>query len=203
MYKRLKVKFTLIGIIISSILVSLGIDCGSHSTAPVLRSAEELTEEGWQAFESDNFALAATKFDSAVISDANFVDAYHGAGWSYGRLGEFLKANENFEKAIELDSTLIEAHAGASLVFHALNRFLDSIEEANITLDAEPDFVFSHDPSVDALDIRITLALSYYSIADFVNAAAQMDIIDPVNSPHSTNPVELIQEIMRFFGQIR
>lgn len=203
MGKKLARKFSFPGLAITLVVALAMIQCSSQATAPVLRSPEELTEEGWQAFEGGDFALAATKFDSAVISDSNFVEAYNGAGWSYAELGEFSTAIVRFEKAIALDSSLIEAHAGASLVYHALNQFSESINEAIITLDAEPDFVFSHDPSIDALDIRITLALSYYSVADFVNAAAQMDIIDPVNSPHSTAPDELIREIMRLFGQIR
>ncbi|MFQ5865039.1 MAG: tetratricopeptide repeat protein [bacterium] len=203
MLKKLKIEFSLLDLLIASILFVATIHCGSQATSPVLRSAEELTEEGWQAFESGDFALAVTKFDSAVISDSNFVDAFNGAGWSYAQLGEFSTAIEKFETAIALDSNLIEVHAGASLVYHALNQFIESINEANITLETEPEFVFSHDPSINALDIRITLALSYFSIADFINAAIQMDIIDPVNSPHSTDPDELIREIMRFFGQIR
>ncbi len=195
----MKIKFSVLGLI----LTLATIQCGSKATSPEIKTAEELTGEGWLAFESGSFNLAVAKFDSAVMRDANFVDAYNGGGWSYAQLGDFSTSIVKFKRAIDLDANFIEAHAGASLVYHALNQFVESINEALITLGAEPDFVFSHDPSINALDIRITLALSYYSIADFANAAAQMDIIDPVNSPHSTNPDELIQEIMRFFGQIR
>lgn len=167
------------------------------------RPADLLTAEGWSAFEAGDFELAASKFDSAQISDPNFVEAYNGAGWTYARLDDFEKSALNFENAIARNANHIEAHAGASLTYHVLNRFEDAINAANIALAAAPNFIFSHDHSIDALDIRITLALSYFSIGDFINAAAQMDIIDPQGSPHSTHPDELIQEIMRFFGLIR
>lgn len=192
-------KNSFFGILISFLILH----CATKSTPPVLKTAAELTAEGWQAFENGDFGLAVVKFDSAVAVDSNFVEAYNGSGWAYGRLGDFSKSGTNFDRVINLDSTSLEVQAGASLAFHALNRFHDSIKAANKTLKAKPNFVFSHDPSIDALDIRITLALSYFSVADFVNAAAQMDIIDPVNSPHSTDPEELIRDIMRFFGQIR
>ncbi|MFQ5752388.1 MAG: tetratricopeptide repeat protein [bacterium] len=190
--------------IIAGLLFSLTfMRCGGHPTEPELRSPDELTAEGWVAFEGGDFSLAAAKFDSAIVSDSNFVDAFNGAGWAYGRLALFDTASVRFERAIKLAPNLVEAHAGATLIFHVLNRFTDAIAEAISTLEAEPAFVFSHDSSIDALDVRITLALSYFSIADFVNAAAQMDIIDPANGPHSTVPEELIQEIMRFFQLIR
>lgn len=177
--------------------------CSNGPSEPNFRPADELTAEGWIAFEVGDFVLAAAKFDSAVQSDPEFVDAYNGSGWANARLGNFDKAGESFDVVLNLDGQLVEANAGAALTFHALNRFDDAIEKANFVLDVQPDFVFFHDPAVDALDIRITLALSYFSVGNFNQAAAQMDVIDPANSPHSTNPDELIREIMRFFGQIR
>lgn len=185
------------------LLVSLSHCGGGKTTEPDLRPANMLTAEGWTAFEAGDFDLAAAKFDSAQNSDPNFVDAHNGAGWTHARLGNFAISAENFEAALNRNGNLIEARAGASLTYHALNQFEHAISEAIATLLASPNFMFSHDASVDALDIRITLALSYFSVGEFANAAMQMDIIDPQQSPHSTQPDQLIQEIMRFFGQIR
>lgn len=178
--------------------------CGDgNPSKPEPRPADVLTDEGWAAFEAGNFALAVMRFDSAKISDANFVEAYNGAGWAYARLDDFEESGENFANALTRSPNLTEARAGATLTNHALDDFQNAIAQALLTLTAAPNFVFSHDSSIDALDIRITLALSYFSEGEFVNAAAQMDIIDPQHSPHSTQADELIQEIMRFFGQIR
>ncbi|MCG8604785.1 hypothetical protein MJD09_07285 [bacterium] len=178
--------------------------CGGNGpTAFQFRNPEAYTIEGWQAFETDEHALAAAKFDSAQLSDPEFVEGYNGAGWSYGRLGEFDSSGVRFEVALDLDPDHLEAGAGSVLAFHALNRFTESITQANRVLDRAPNFVFSHDASVNALDIRITLALSYFSIAEFDSAAIHMDLIDPAASPHSTQPNELLLEIMRFFRQIR
>ncbi len=178
-------------------------NCGGGPTAPSLRDAETLTREGWAAFETGEFARAAAKFDSAQKANPDFAEAYNGAGWAYARLGEFQRGGENFDMAINLAPDKVEPRAGAALTDHALGRFQDAIEHALFVLSKEPDFVFSHDASIDALDIRITLALSYFAVADFVDAAAQMDIIDPAHSPHSTDPQLLIREIMRFMGLIR
>ncbi|MFQ5636369.1 MAG: tetratricopeptide repeat protein [bacterium] len=175
---------------------------GGNPTTPTIRDPKELVDEGWAAFESGNFQRAAVKFDSAKTLDSIFAEAYNGAGWAHGRLTEFEQASEDFKVAVGLKESLIEAHAGASFAYHAANRFEQSISEALFTLEAEPHFIFSHDTTVDSMDIRVTLALSYFSIADFANAAEQMDIVDPFNRPHSTNPDELIREIMRFFQQI-
>lgn len=187
----------------AGLVLSLGyFCCGGNPTSPEVGNPEELIVAGWAAFEAGDFGSAVVKFDSAKLADAKLVEAYNGAGWAYGRLSDFELASDNFRDAMALDSALVEAHAGASLAFHAANHFAQSIEEAIFTLESEPNFVFSHDPSVDSLDIRITLALSYFSVADFVSAAVQMDILDPFNRPHSTDPEELIREIMRLFGQI-
>lgn len=186
-----------------AIAISLTYCGGKKPSEPDFRPADILTAEGWSAFEAGDFELAAAKFDSAQLSDPDFVDAYNGAGWAYAYLKEFSASAENFENAIDLNANFTEAHAGASLTYHARDEFDDAIAEANTTLTASPNFVFSHDSSVDALDIRITLALSYFSTGDFVNAAAQMDVIDPQHLPHSTQPEVLIKEIMRFFGQLR
>jgi tetratricopeptide (TPR) repeat protein len=178
--------------------------CGGNGpTGFQFRNPEEFTAEGWQAFESGDYALAVAKFDSAGLSDPEFSEGLNGAGWSYGRLGEFDSSGVRFEAALGLDENFLEASAGGALAFHALNRFSESIAEANNLLNRDPNFVFSHDAAIDALDIRITLAQSYFSIAQFDSAANQMDIIDPQASPHSTQPDELLLEIMRFFRQIR
>lgn len=177
--------------------------CSEQGVSPNLKEASELTAEGWQAFENGEYGMAAAKFDSAIQSDANFVDAYNGAGWAYSRLEEFNLALNKFETALSKTADLIEAQAGTVLLFHVLNRFEEAIEAALALLEVAPNFMFSHDPAIDSLDIRITLAISFYSVGDFARSAGQMDIIDPDNKPHSTEPDGLIKEIMRFFGLIR
>lgn len=174
-----------------------------HSVAGRFGDPAALTAEGWVAFEAGDLLLALSKFNLAMEANPMFADAHNGAGWTYGRLGNFSLAAERFDTALNLQPEWAEALAGASLAYHAANRYLDAIDAGRKALDLAPNFIFEHDPTVDSLDVRITLALSYFSVGDFQKAAEQMDLIDPTGRPHSTNPDELIRAIMRFFGQIR
>lgn len=187
-------------------LLSFGTWVGVHAcagpTEPKLRDPQVLIAEGWAAYESQQYELAAVKFDSAKLAEPPVAEAFHGAGWSYGKLAEFEQSSSDFDRALDLDPNLPEARAGAALAYHAANRFEDAITQANTVLEQTPDFVFSHDSTVTAFDIRVVLMLSYYSTGDFVNAAMQLDILEPSKRPHSTRPDELLRQIMRFLGHV-
>jgi len=168
----------------------------------VVKTTQELVDEGWSAFEAGDFATAEAKFDTAITNDGSLVDAYNGRAWSRARKRKYTQARQDFEQALSLDIDFQEARAGLALVLHVLNEFQEAIDAAQTVLSAAPDFVFSHDTSVTTASLRIVLAHSYFSLGQYEQAAQQLDILDPVNAPYPTDPAELLRAIMRFMGQI-
>ena len=65
-------------------------------------------------------------------------------------------------------------------------------------LSRKADYQFSHKTSVDYKDVRMSLIQSYYNTGMFTEAATQMDLLDPANAPHSTDPSLLFSCNSRF-----
>ena len=57
------------------------------------------------------------------------------------------------------------------------------------------NYIFSHKKSVDHKDVRMALIQSYYYLGNYIDAAKQMDILDPSNAPHPTNATLLLAAI--------
>jgi hypothetical protein len=192
-----------VGSVSITVTVSDGEDTTSASIAvSVVKTSQELVDEGWSAFEAGDFSVAEAKFDTAITNDPSLAEAYNGRGWSRARKRKYPLAKADFEQALSLDVNLQEARAGLALVLHVLNEFQEAVDAVQTVLAAEPTFVFTHDSSVTARALRIVLAHSYFSLGKYDLAAQQLDILDPVNAPYPTDPAQLIRAIMRFMGQI-
>jgi hypothetical protein len=50
--------------------------------------------------------------------------------------------------------------------------------------------------------VRYALIQAYYNLSDYANAASQLDILDPVNAPHSATPEGLLIAIQALGGQL-
>jgi len=69
-------------------------------------------------------------------------------------------------------------------------------------LSRKADYQFSHKTSVDYKDVRMSLIQSYYNTGMFTEAATQMDLLDPANAPHSTDPSLLLAAIQALSGSL-
>ncbi len=73
-----------------------------NNAAPVDESGK-LTQQGWQLWQRQQFAEAATKFEQAVKLAPKNANAWNGLGWSYFNGGDYDDAKKAFEKVIALE----------------------------------------------------------------------------------------------------
>jgi len=160
-------------------------------------TAEDMAEYGWVMYETQDYLTSNTWFNSAVSEDANWMDGYNGLGWSYAKLMVLDSSINNFITGLgkpqdKWNPTNIHAEilAGLTFAYHAQGKDKKTIEYGRAFLDStvkplKAGWVFSHDPDslLNYLDVRITLAASYFSVGKFDSASLNVQVIlDSLNS---------------------
>ncbi len=198
-------------------------DLQSSPTAIALKGSknrsqevEQLLSSGWNYFQQKDYENARTEFAAAqlivfnqAIYDSLQSEVENGLGWCNTYLQKYATALNQFNLVFNHNVSGISlltrtyAAAGATLAAYSDNDYQTAILNALDVLDGDPVFeFFPYDPAVTAARIRLILVQSYYSVGDFENAAAQLDILDPDGAPHSTDPAILLQQIQQVAGSI-
>ena len=158
-------------------------------------TAEDMAEYGWVMYETQDYLTSNTWFNSAVSEDANWMDGYNGLGWSYAKLMVIDSSIDNFITGLgkpqdEWNPTNIHSEilAGLTFAYHAKGIDKKTIEYGRAFLDStvkplKAGWVFTHDSLLNYLDVRITLAASYFSVGKFDSASLNVQIVlDSLNS---------------------
>lgn len=170
---------------------------------------KELLALGWKDFEEK-------RYDSALV---NFTEAYNksttaairaeslcGRAWANSYKRDFAKAKSDFAFALGVSGITtdvdLDVRVGHAFVAHAQNDFISAISFAHAVLTQRPAYLFSHDARVTAKRIRMLLIQCYYADGQFIQAAAQMDLLDPANAPHGIDPVILLRKILAARGSL-
>jgi hypothetical protein len=171
--------------------------------------------DGWDAFENSDYSGSSSQFQIA-INFANTHESYDslnaeatvGRGWAlsferiyYGGYYDFSTSLDKFNASIS-DNTRLDALAGKAIAGRLVNEYGNSIEAAIDLLSRKADYQFSHKTSVDYKDVRMSLIQSYYNTGMFTEAATEMDLLDPANAPHSTDPSLLLASIQALSGSL-
>jgi tetratricopeptide (TPR) repeat protein len=175
----------------------------SSPSGPDLTLADkDYLAQGWRQFEVQRYDSAATSFTSAYTlasTQAVRAEALNGRGWSLMYKRDLQGAKTDFSSAVAITgiaaSVLNDARAGVSFTLYALNMYADAASYAITALTVNPSYVFSHDAKVTAKRLRLLLVQSYYANGQFTLAAAQLDIVDPAQAPHSADPTVLLGAI--------
>lgn len=161
-------------------------------------SSAEMTDYGWDLYEQDDFSNSATWFQNAIENDTTYKDGYNGLGWSYGQLAvidssiKYLNKGIPFEKG-QFDATNIgnELKAGLCFAYNARGGTGDdslAIIWGDTVLAAtsgplQTSWTFSHDTTLNHLDLRLTLGMSNYMVKSFSKSLVHVaDIWEEVNS---------------------
>ncbi len=129
--------------------------------------------DAWALFESGDFSAAEEAFKSSKDRDALNPDAFLGLGWTQARLLNFNAAVSNFRimQSITTDPALqADAYAGLTVCFAAMQDDDSAIENAQITLQMQPNYAFSHDTYIDVKALNIVVARSYLNKGDYLSA---------------------------------
>ncbi len=163
---------------------------GGTSTSPegqftTLKTLLDFVNEGWQEYENGNYSQALTKFKGALshVLTQDVERAHNGLGWTYAAnsLDSLDKSRESFDAAIQRRANFTEAFAGRGFVYLAQKRYNSAIDDFARALELDASFAFSHNPEINANDLRLGLAEAYFFKQNLTDAQAQVDLLDPGN----------------------
>ena len=166
-------------------------------------TSEDMVEYGWTLYEADDYFNSVTWFNEARIEDSKWKDAYNGLGWTWAKLMDLDSSIANFATGLEQEQDKwnpvdiqAEILAGLTFAYNAKGNdaktiqygrtFLDSMEIKTVK-PLKPTWTFSHDPDslLNHLDLRVTLAASYFATGKFDSTILQIKvIIDEINYPN-------------------
>ena len=171
--------------------------------------------EGWSSFESGNYSKSLLKFQQAInfalahkSYDKLNAEATTGRGWVFTFEREYTNGQNDFKTALDKfntsisEETRLDALAGLTITGKLVGNYPIAITAAIDLLTRKANYQFSHKTSIDYKDIRMALIQSYYNTGMFTEAATEMDLLDPANAPHSTDPSLLLASIQALSGSL-
>jgi len=160
--------------------------CGSNESAVETRTpGQALTEIGWVAFSEGDLVGASEAFEDAIAVDPLYADAENGLGWVSLFYGLYGDADGHFQKATNLGLASKEAEAGHAIVSELRARHDEALAAATRVLAAEPRFAFSRRDGIDYRDLHLLRARGFVARGKFLEAQAEVDVIDPANNLNS------------------
>ena len=153
-------------------------------------------------FESGDYDGALSKFREALRKDRSYGEAYNGEGWCRLKMDSLDVGLASFDDAILNGVESADPCAGKAVIYRDLEPvdFQAAIDWADSALAIDIEYRFSHDQSLDWKDLRLILGHSYYGLSEYVEAKAQVDILNPYNTldPGSETFVgDLLAELQR------
>lgn len=175
--------------------------CGSNESAvAVVSPAAALAEEGWAAFGEARFLDARDRFEDALAEDTTYADAENGLGWVDLLFGLFTDADRHFLRATALGQPNQEAEAGHAIVSEIEGEIDEALAATARALAAAPLFSFSRRPGIDFRDLRLIRARAFLAQGRFLDAKAEVDIVNPSNTVNPGFPTfvsDLLAELER------
>ncbi len=182
-----------------------GDDGGGNGGGGTL-TAEELTSQGWEAFETDSLDAARSSFGDALAVDSSWADAWTGIGWSRLAVDSVDGALTGFASALALDSAATDALAGKAAAYPVATPPSDgeAVAAAGGVLRTSPRYAFHHDSRFDWRDLRLIRAESFFALSEYDSANSEVDSLGGNRAdPGSASFVsDLLAEIERLAGTI-
>ncbi len=173
-------------------------DPGDGGGGGETRDAAYYVDQGWASYDAGDFIDARSQFERALNLDSTYVPAISGGAWTSIELGYTGLSQSEFERAIAESSGYIPAHGGRAVTSHAeaLNIPQLAAERLPVTIEAASkvlelggeNWQFDRIESIDARHMRVLLALTYFEMAKYSDAQAQIDILDPGNGLNPGDP---------------
>ena len=158
-------------------------------------TAEDMSEYGWVLYTAEDYLSSNEWFNSSIVENDKWKDGYNGLGWSYAKLMVIDTSIAHFITGLATEkdkwmTTDVQSEILAGLVFayHAKGVDAAAVTYGRAFIDSTakpltPGWIFSHDSLLNHLDVRITLASSYFAVGKFDSASFQVQIVlDSLNS---------------------
>jgi tetratricopeptide (TPR) repeat protein len=164
--------------VILIILLTFVSSCKEDATSPG-QTSDELTGSGWSEYESGNYQNALSSFNKAIEKDTSFTEAYNGAGWANAKLSNLDDAYASFNNCLRYSSQHLDAKAGLAFVLNAQKHYSSAITRAIEVLTASPNWIFAHNSTIDASDLHLIIAESYFALANYSSSLSEVKKLNP------------------------
>jgi len=151
-----------------------------------LASLEQLISSAWLNYQQGNYGQAITLFKTILQNYSRNTVAMTGLGWCYlaSPIDSLKQAVSYFDQAIALDANYQDALAGRGLALLAQKSYSRAITSLEKVLQLNSAYIFSHNPSITAADLRLALAMAYFYKQDYSTTQSYLDILAPGNGLH-------------------
>ena len=176
-------------------ILSLGLITVDACRKKYYATAEDMAEYGWVLFETQEYLTSNAWFLDAIKENKDWKDGYNGLGWTYAKLMVLDSSIAHFTTGLEKTQyqwnpvdVQSEILAGLTFANHALGKDAKTIQYGTAFLDSTVKpltlgWAFTHDSLLNYLDVRITMAASYYALGKFDSTILQVTVIlDSLNS---------------------
>jgi hypothetical protein len=155
--------------------------CGDDEGAGPGMTAGDHNAAGWSSYAGEDYASARASFEQALGIDIGLTEARLGLAWCKAHEGEYSAAFSDFDVVREAEQYVADAFAGSAATALGASQDPLAIAHAESTLARSPAYEFGRRPSYNWRDLRLILAQGNYSLAQYGDAQAQVDILDPDN----------------------
>ena len=163
-------------------------------------TAEHKASYGWEMYELKDYLKSREWFYNSVETDKKWKDAYNGLGWSYAKLLEMdsldtenIGSIRTFHRGLlqpkdpwNSTDVHLEILAGLTFAYHAKGNDKEAVKFGNALIDSTliglnpsrwHSWAFSHDSTLNYLDLRITMASSYFALAEFDSTQVHLKVV--------------------------
>lgn len=198
-YRWLK---TLVILVLSGMILQFS---GCRKT--ITPTEEELAAYGWVLYDEGNWLESNHWFGESIIEDSSYQDGYNGLGWTFGKLQEPDSSVKYFEQGLgwtqdpNLETNVRrELWAGLCFILTADGRDSSSVIYGDSLLtdianDIPSRWTFSHDTTLNHLDLRLSMAISRYALSEFSTSLLHVQAILEAISPSTTTFVPDINTV--------
>jgi hypothetical protein len=183
-----------------------------------------LNAEGWTLFTNKDYVQSKKKFQEAIVAslvssiyDSVSNEAINGRGWSSlfaqetssaatVAYNDFFSINDNTVSIS--NKSKFDALAGLAISGVLIKNQNEDVFYLNVVIAAEsllndsPNYELSYNTKINYKDVRYSLVQAHFNLSNFRSAADHLDILDPVNAPHSASPEDLLNSIQSLAGQL-
>ena len=183
-----------------------------------------LNAEGWTLFTNKDYVQSKKKFQEAIVAslvssiyDSVSNEATNGRGWSSlfaqetssaatVAYNDFFSINANTVSIS--NKSKFDALAGLAISGVLIKNQNEDVFYLNVVIAAEsllndsPNYELSYNTKINYKDVRYSLVQAHFNLSNFRSAADHLDILDPVNAPHSASPEDLLNSIQSLAGQL-
>ena len=163
-------------------------------------TAEHKASYGWEMYELKDYLKSREWFFNSVETDKKWKDGYNGLGWSYAKLLEMesldtenIGSIRTFHRGLlqpkdpwNSTDVHLEILAGLTFAYHAKGNDKEAVKFGNALIDSTliglnpsrwHSWAFSHDSTLNYLDLRITMASSYFALAEFDSTQVHLKVV--------------------------